>query len=95
MLDRWRFAIVLSLFGFLASGALMVHVITGGYTDLDTRWGLAINIACPAHILITQFFAFQNDGTPLMMLVWAGTTVLNAAIWFAVGAILTNIVSGR
>ena len=62
----------LSLFGFLASGALMVHVMTGGYTDLDTRWGWAINVACPAHVLITQFFAFQNDGTPLMMLVWLG-----------------------
>ena len=92
MLDRWRFAIVLALFGFLASGALMVHGMVGGYTDIDTRWGWAIDVACPAHLLITKFFAFQNDGTPLMMLVWAGTTLANAAIWFAVGAVLTRIV---
>ncbi|HEY1579503.1 MAG TPA: hypothetical protein VGF82_20740 [Terracidiphilus sp.] len=95
MLDRWRFAIVLSLFGFLASGALMVHVMMGGYSDIDTRWGWAINVVCPAHILITQYFAFQNDGTPLMTLLWVGTTVLNGAIWFAVGAMLTKLVSAR
>lgn len=95
MLDRWRFAIVLALFGFLASGALMVHVMMGGYTDLEARWGWAVNIACPAHLIITQFFAFQNEGSPLMMLVWAAVTLLNAGIWFAVGAILTNLVSGR
>ena len=68
MLDRWRFAIVLALFGFLASAALIVHVMMGGYTDLATQWGWAINVACPAHVLITQLFPYENSGTPLMMM---------------------------
>ena len=95
MLDRWRFAIVLALFGFLASAALIVHVMMTGYTDLDAQWGWAINVACPAHVLITQLFPYENSGTPLMMVLWIVQTAGNAAIWFAAGALITKLFGNR
>jgi hypothetical protein len=67
MLDRWRLAIVLALFGFLASGALIVNGSMGNYSELETRWGWVINVACPAHLLMSQFFAGVNDGTSTML----------------------------
>jgi hypothetical protein len=91
MLDRWRLAIVLGLFGFLASAALMVNGAMANYSDLETRWGWAINVACPAHLVMTQFFPGANDGTPIMLLLTIGQTAANAAIWFAAGALLTRI----
>jgi hypothetical protein len=95
MLDRWRFAIVLALLGFVSSAALIVHVMMSGYTDMDMRWGWAITVACPAHVLITQMFPYENSGTPLMMVLWVVQTALNAAIWFAVGALLTKLLGTR
>src|SRR5579885_3500033 len=47
MLDRWRLAIVLALFGFLASGALIVSGSMGSNSDLETRLGWVIDVACP------------------------------------------------
>jgi len=94
MLDRWRFAIVLALFGFLASAALIVNGSMGNYSDLETRLGWVINLACPAHLLITQFFPYVNSGTPTMMLLTIAQTAVNAALWFCAGALLTRI-AGR
>lgn len=95
MLDRWRLAIVFAAFGFVASAALIAHVTMGGFADLDIRWGWAINAACPAHFLITQFFPYVNSGTPMMLLLWIAQTAGNAAIWFCAGAIITNLVGSR
>lgn len=92
MLDRWRFAIVLGLFGFLASAAMIVNNSMGNFSDLETRLGWVINVACPAHLLITRFFPYENSGTPTMMLLFIAQTVANAGIWFCAGAILTRIV---
>jgi hypothetical protein len=92
MLDRWRLAIVLALFGFLASAAMMVNGATANYSDLETRLGWVIKVACPAHLLMTQFFADVNDGTPTMLLLMVAQTVANAAIWFCAGALVTRIV---
>ena len=94
MLDRWRFAIVLALFGFLASAALIAHGSLGGYSELETRWGWAINVACPAHLLITQLFPNVNDGTSLMFVLLIAQTLGNAAIYFVVGALLTRMLGG-
>ena len=91
MLDRWRLAIVLALFGFLASGALIVNGAMANYSDLETRWGWAVKIACPAHLVMTQFFPGVNDGSSMIMLM-IGQSVANAAIWFCAGALLTRIV---
>jgi hypothetical protein len=91
MLDRWRLAIVLALFGFLASGALIVNGSMSNYSELETRWGWVINVACPAHFFMTQFFSGVNDGTPTMLLLMIGQTAANAAIWFAAGALVTRI----
>ena len=91
MLDRWRLAIVFALFGFLASAALMVNGAMANYSDLETRWGWAINVACPAHLLMTQFFSGVNDGSSTMLLLTIGQIVANAAIWFCAGALLTRI----
>jgi hypothetical protein len=91
MLDRWRLAIVLAAFGFVASAALIAHVTMGGFTDLDVRWGWAINIACPAHVLITQFFPNVNNGTPTMVLLWLVQTAGNVGAWFAAGALITRM----
>ena len=54
MLDRWRLAIVFPLFGFLASGALIVRGSMGSNSDLETRLGRVIDVACPAHLLMAQ-----------------------------------------
>jgi|KBSMisStandDraft_5_1062788.scaffolds.fasta_scaffold02597_6 hypothetical protein len=94
MLDRWRFAIVLGLFGFLASAAMIVNNSMGNFSDLEARLGWVVNVACPAHLLITQFFPYVNSGTPTMMLLMVAQTAANAAIWFCAGAILTRI-AGR
>jgi hypothetical protein len=94
MLDRWRFAIVLALFGFLTSAAMIVNNSMGNFSDLETRLGWVISVACPAHLLITQFFPYENSGTPTMMLLLIAQTVANAGIWFCAGAILTRI-AGR
>ena len=93
MLDRWRLAIVFAAFGFVANAALMAHVMWAGFNDVEMRWGWAINVACPAHLLITQLFPDVNYGTPGMLL-WVCQTAVNVAIWFAAGAILTRI-AGR
>ncbi len=92
MLDRWRLAIVLALFGFLASGALIVNGAMGNYSELETRWGWVVNVACPAHLVMTQFFPGVNDGSSMMMLLMIGQSVTNAAIWFCAGALVTRIV---
>jgi hypothetical protein len=92
MLDRWRLAIVLALFGFLASGALIVNGSMGNYSELETRWGWVINVACPAHLLMSQFFAGVNDGTSTMLLLIIAQTAANTAIWFCGGALVTKIV---
>ena len=92
MLDRWRLAIVLALFGFLASGALIINGSMGNYSELETRWGWAINVACPAHLIMNQFFSGINNGTPTMLLLMIAQTAANAAIWFCAGALLTRIV---
>ena len=94
MLDRWRLAIVLALFGFLASGALIISGSMGSNSDLETRWGWVIDIACPAHLLMAQFFPGVNDGSSAMLLLMIGQTVVNAAIWFAAGALLSRL-AGR
>ena len=94
MLDRWRLAIVLALFGFLASGALIVSGSMGSNSDLETRLGWVIDVACPAHLLMAQFFPGVNDGTATMLLLMIGQTFVNAAIWFCVGALLTRIAKG-
>ena len=94
MLDRWRLAIVFALFGFLASGALIVRGSMGSNSDLDTRLGRVIDVACPAHLLMAQFFSGVNDGTATMLLLMIGQTAVNAAIWFAAGALLTKIAKG-
>ena len=94
MLDRWRFAIVLGLFGFLASAALIVNDSMGNFSDLETRLGWVINVACPAHLLVTQYFPYVNSGTPTMLLLLIGQTAVNTAAWFCAGAILTRI-AGR
>jgi hypothetical protein len=91
MLDRWRLAIVLSLFGFLASAVLIVNGSIGDSADLESRLGWVINIACPAHQLLTQFFPYENSGTPTMLLLLIAQTVANTAIWFCAGAVLTRI----
>lgn len=91
MLDRWRFAIVLSLFGFLASAALIVNSSMGNLTDLKARLGWVINVACPAHLLVTQYFPYVNSGTPTMLLLMIAQTAVNTAIWFCAGALLTRI----
>jgi len=91
MLDRWRFAIVLSLFGFLASAALIVNSSMGNFSDLETRLGWVVNVACPAHLFVTQYFPYVNSGTPTMLLLMIGQTVANTAIWFCAGALLTRI----
>ena len=92
MLDRWRLAIVFALFGFLASGALIVNGSTGSYSELETRWGWVTKVACPAHLLMTQFFPGVNDGSSTMLLLMIGQTAANAAIWFCAGALLTRVV---
>lgn len=94
MLDRWRLAIVSALFGFLASGALIVRGSMGSYSDLETRWGWLIDVACPAHLLMAQFFPNVNDGSSTMLLLMIGQTIVNAAIWFAAGALVTRIAKG-
>lgn len=94
MLDRWRLAIVFALFGFLASGALIVSGSLGSNSDLETRLGWVVDVACPAHLLSAQFFPGVNDGSSTMLFLMIGQTVLNAAIWFAAGALLTRIVRG-
>ena len=91
MLDRWRLAIVLALFGFLASGALMAHVVVGNYAEMDPRWAWIIPVACPAQVLIALIIPEMTNGSPSMLLM-IGQTVANAAIWFCVGALLTKIV---
>jgi hypothetical protein len=91
MLDRWRLAIVLALFGFLASAALTVNGTMANYSDLETRWGWAIKVACPAHLVMSQFFSGVNDGTSTMILLMIAQTAANALIWFAAGALLTRI----
>ncbi|MBS1802857.1 MAG: hypothetical protein JST28_05790 [Acidobacteria bacterium] len=92
MLDRWRLAIVLALFGFLASAALIVSGSMGNYSELETRWGWVIDVACPAHLVMAQFFPGVNDGTPTMLLLMIAQTAVNAAIWFCAGALITRIV---
>ncbi len=94
MLDRWRLAIVFALFGFLASGALIISGSMGNNSDLETRWGWIIDIACPAHLVMVQFFPGVNDGSSTMLLLMIGQTVVNAGIWFAAGALLTRIARG-
>lgn len=94
MLDRWRLAIVFALFGFLASGALIVRGSMRSNSDLETRLGWVIDVACPAHLLMAQFFSGVNDGTATMLLLMIGQTAVNAAIWFAAGALLTKIAKG-
>jgi hypothetical protein len=94
MLDRWRFAIVLALFGFLASGALIASGAMGNSSELETRLGWAIDVACPVHLLMSEFFRGVSDGTSTMLLLMIAQTVGNTAIWFAVGALLTRI-AGR
>jgi len=91
MLDRWRLAIVFGLFGFLASAAMIVNNSMGNLSDLETRLGWVINVACPAHLLIMQFFPYENNETPTMMMLMFAQTVVNAAAWFFAGAILTRI----
>lgn len=91
MLDRWRLAIVLALFGFLASAALIAHAVMGNYSELEVRWGMAIDVVCPAHLLISMFFPNVNEGTPFMVLLWLGQTVVNAGIYFLVGTVLSRI----
>jgi hypothetical protein len=44
---------------------------------------------------MTQFFAGVNDGTPMMMMLMIAQTVVNAAIWFGVGVVVTRIFGGR
>ena len=95
MLDRWRLAIVLALFGFVASAALIAHTVMGNYSELEVRWGAAVDFVCPAHLLITVLFPYVNQGTPMMALLWLVQTAVNAGIYFAVGALLTRIVGGR
>ena len=92
MLDRWRLAIVFALFGFLASAALIVSGSMGSYSDLETRWGWVIDVACPAHLLMGRFFLGVNDGTSTMLLLMIGQAAVNAAIWFCAGALLTRLV---
>jgi hypothetical protein len=82
---------VLSLFGFLASAVLIVNGSIGNYSDLETRLGWVVNVACPAHLLMTQFFPYVNSGTPTMMLLMIAQTAANALIWFCAGALLTRI----
>jgi len=94
VLDRWRFAIVLGLFGFLASAALIVNDSMGNYSDLVSRLGWATNVACPAHLLITRYFPYVNSGTPTMLLLLIAQTAANTAIWFCAGALLTRL-TGR
>lgn len=91
MLDRWRLAIVLSLFGFLASAVLIVNGAIGDATDLENRLGWIINIACPAHLLLAQYFPYVNSGSPTMLLLLIAQTVVNTAIWFCAGAVLTKV----
>ena len=95
MLDRWRLAIVFALFGFLASAALIAHGSLDNYSELEVRWGWAINVACPAHFPIIQLFPNVNDGTSTMLLLLMLQTLGNAAIYFAVGALLTRIAGTR
>jgi hypothetical protein len=95
MLDRWRLAIVFAAFGFVASAALIAHVMMVGFNDLEYRWGWAINVACPAHVLITQLFPNVNAGTSAMLLLWIAQTAANAAIWFGAGAVLTKMIGNR
>lgn len=92
MLDRWRLAIVFALFGFLASGALIVSGSMGNYSELESRWGWAMNVACPAHLFMAQLLPGVNDGTSAMLLLMIGQTAANAAIWFCAGALLNRIV---
>jgi hypothetical protein len=92
MLDRWRLAIVFALFGFLASGALIVSGSMSSSSDLETRWGWMMDVACPAHLVMAQFFAGVNDGTSTMLLLMIGQTAMNAAIWFAAGSLITKVV---
>jgi len=94
MLDRWRLAIVFALFGFLASAALIINGAMGNYAELETRWGWVMNVACPAHLLMTQFFPGVNDGSSMMLLLMIAQTAVNAAIWFCAGAVLSRI-SGK
>jgi hypothetical protein len=56
--------------------------------------GWVVKIACPAHILMTQFFSGVNNGTPAMLLLIIAETAANAAVWFCAGALLTRI-AGR
>ena len=96
MLDRWRLAIVFALFGFVASAALIAHTVMGNYTELEVRWGRMIDVACPAHMLISVLFPNVNEGTPLMVLLWLAQTAVNAAIYFALGALITRMLgSGK
>ena len=92
MLDRWRLAIVFAAFGFVASAALIAH---GSFTDLEARWGWAINVVCPAHVLITQLFPNVNSGTPDMLLLWMVQTAGNVAIWFCAGAVITKLLGNH
>jgi hypothetical protein len=94
MLDRWRLAIVFALFGFLASAVLILNGAMANYSDLETRLGWVVKVACPAHILMTQFFSGVNNGTPTMLLLIIAETAANAAVWFCAGALLTRI-AGR
>ena len=94
MLDRWRLAIVFALFGFLASGALIISGSMGNSAKLETRWGWVMNVACPAHLLMGQFFPGVNEGTTTMLLLMIGQTAVNAAIWFAAGRLITKIFRG-
>lgn len=92
MLDRWRLAIVFAAFSFVASAALLAH---GSFTDLEVRWGWAINVVCPAHILITQLFPNVNSGTADMLWLWMAQTLGNMAIWFGAGALITKLVGNH
>jgi hypothetical protein len=95
MLDRWRLAILFAAFGFVGSGALIASGAMGSSSDLEVRWGWVVDLAFPAHLLIRQFYAGVNYGTSMMLLLMVAQTVVNAAIWFGVGAVVTRIFGGR
>ena len=94
MLDRWRLAIVLALLGFLASAALIAHTVMGNYSELEVRWGVAVDVICPGHLLISALVPNANQGTSFMAMLWLGQTAANAAIYFAVGAFVTKLLGG-
>jgi hypothetical protein len=73
---RWRFALALALFGFLANAALFAYMQISDYTPLESRWA-------PGSFSI---LSVQPHRKPLV-LGCSNQAIVNTAIYFGLGAV--------